>query len=414
MKVTFVADQPGVLGLMTRVAELLHGTGLVESSLLIMRDDTPDPASELPFWRIPEAESDHPCEGVDLEDIAAYERHISQYIPGPHFAGRVERAARGYCAEIARVLPRINNDCFVVWNGAGLGGRALWTMARAGGRPVVFLESGYFAETPAPPELPGVEVLAEVALKTLIWDPILAPSQGKSLIDEEWPSFPTQPGVLDFIAGLKRNRSSKYGFAEEPALVGPAPPADRKLLLAAGQVIYDSSMFFCRSPVKSPFDLVEQVAFRLPPDWFMLFKPHPLDVYWNRREQDFQNDILRRFDNVAFLPKRSSLHHAIETCDAFLAINSTALLEAAFYGKPAIALGTGFCRGRGFTLDLSSLGELHQLLRACPPGLDDRQTQALHQFVSYLAYEYVIPVGSPVRAFRRVEQAVARAARTPP
>jgi len=409
IQATLVSGHPGDLQMMVSLAGLLQETGRVEPDLLVMRDDTPDPCPDLPFIRVPELESDEPVPGVDLEDVAGYERYAAQYVPGPHFAGREHRAAAGYCRQLAELLPTLPSDCFVVWNGASLATRALVTMARVQRRPVVWLESGYFSRLPVPSELGDREVMAEVPLRTLIWDPVGAPAQGHSLIDEEWESYPEPAGVGDYIETLKRERSSKYGFAEEPTLKGPTPPVGARILLVAGQVIYDSSMFFCRAPVKGPMDLVQEVAFRVPQDWFVLFKPHPLGVYWQRNGQDFEAEALQRFDNIAFLPRRSALHQAIAGCDAFLAINSTALVEAAMYDRPAISLGTGFSRGRGFTHDLASLNELTGFLRRCPKGLDEGQRERLRRFVGYLAYEYVIPVGSPTRAVRRIEQAISRA-----
>ncbi len=424
LKVAAIVELPGVLDFMIETLRRLASTGRVEPMLLICRDDVPDPAGDIPWWRIPQRSERMPRAIYDWADILSYEQSFVGR--DPHFFGRYLDAARSIGAETEQWYLQHPVDCALIWAGTRLGSRAAAAAARACGRATVTLETAFFSRLPESAADDRPLDLDRMRFHTLVWDAVQAPQCGPSQLTEAWRNYPIEPGLHDFLRSLQESKQSKYSrrdiashlqagdvSADEAAPDLTKPPGTRALL-ACGQLDWDSSVFFGELLVRTRQQLVEALASHLPPGWVLWFKAHPLDGPYVERREAIESDIHRRFPRCRCLPPDMNIHGAMQAADAVASITSTVGLEATTYGKPVLTLGEAFYSGKGFTYDVRRLEDLAPTISALPERMPQEREELRDRFLSYILYEYLLPVGRPERAVKRIEEAMERMGSTTP
>jgi len=427
LRVALVTEHAGYLPFIIGLGELLAGTGEVAPSVLLCRDDIPEPSLPWPLHRLSERAPDLPRGDYDWDDLTGFERRSLAGMEN-YFAGRYGDAARALAAETERCLAAHLVDCVVVWSGTRLNSRTVAAAARAMGVAVVTLETPFFPRLPGmPAESPGLTLPDGYTLRVMVWDRVCGPQTGPSQITEEWAAAQVAPDLHVFLRELQESRQSKFnaadisrittgqqggGQAETGSLVRPE---GHRVLLACGQLDWDSSLYYGEAVVNGWEMMVNEAAARLPRGWVLWFKAHPLDMSYRMKGEEFAADLARRHPGCRCLPPTMNIHAAIQAADAVLCINSTVGLEATTYGKPVVNLGTGFYVRAGFTRRVERLEDLGEIIRALPARLVKEDEERRDRFLSYLLYHYLIPVGRPDLALARIREAIARkpAARTP-
>jgi len=419
LRVVMIVDSPGLLGFATDNAKLLASTGKVEPRLLICQDDTPDGDGSVAWQPLAEKSDRVPAGDYDWADITGFQRSLAGR--EDYFLGRCWQVASSICAQMEDYLAAHPTDCVIVWAGVRLIQRAAASAARQRGVPVVTMETAFFPRLPnTPPDDPGL-VLERMRLHVFVWDVVQAPQCGFSQITEEWRQHAVQPGLADFIRGLHESRESKYNRDNIGRYLSVLPhnglervgaeltrPEGSRVLLACGQIDHDSNIYFGRHLVRSWRELVEETISRLPEGWELWFKGHPLDTEYLATGEEFTQEMAARCPHFRCLPPSMNIHAAIQAADAVICINSTVGLEATTYGKPAITLGEGFYTHEGFTYRVQDLAALGETIANLPATMTPEHAAARDQFLSYLLYQYLLPVGRPERAVQRIEQAIAR------
>jgi hypothetical protein len=289
---------------------------------------------------------------------------------------------------------------------------------------VVTLESPYFQQLPEPPEQDFEIDLHRMKNKVLIWDILQAPQCGPSQLTRDWTNATARPGLQSFFDKLHRERVAKFSQEDikrfltgkvdakitaqdqmDPALHFFKPPNTRALLVCS-QINRDSSMFFGGHLVKTWYDLGIETAKRLPEGWILWYKGHPLDRTFADHVESFADELLAINPCCKVLPPTIDIHLGFQACDAVLCINSTAGLEAVTYGLPVVNLGHASYTHRGMTYSLGHLDEIGPTLEQLPPKMTSEQTAIRDRFLSYVLYDYLIPVGSPKKMIQRIRQAI--------
>lgn len=420
LRVALVVDEEWYGEFFLRLAEMLEGTGEVDATLAVCLDKTPAPREGC--IRLGERQGGNPAHAYDYEDLTGYERSLVDV--DDYFRGRHQVAARSLCAQTEAWLEKDAPDCVIVWSGTRLGPRSVAAAARAMGVAVVSLETPYFQQLPVPPETDAELSLHKMKNKTLIWDTVQAPQCGPSQLTRDWQAAEVRPGLHDFIAELHRAKSSKFSkediarFRHGNNAGAPADddaarvalelfkPPNTRALLVCGQVDRDSSMFFFNHLVRTWYDLGMEIAKRLPEGWIMWFKGHPLDRSYAATEGHYAEELLSVNPKCRVLPTTIDIQTCYAACDAMACINSTAGIEAMTHGIPVVNLGQASYTHQGMTWALEDLDDLTDTLRGLPSTMTEDQKALRDRFLSYVLYDYLIPIGSPRKMAGRIRQAV--------
>lgn len=427
IRLAVLVDEKWYTDFLGGIANLLRGTGEVEPTLIMCRESAPDPGPELglPFFRLQEHGGGVPQQAYDLDDITGYERFIAEQ--DDYFAGRWDEAALSLCAEAERLFDAQPFDCLLVWSGTRLNLRAVTAVARARKMAVVTLETPYFQELPEPPETDFELTLHRMKNKVLIWDTVQAPQCGTSQLSRDWSKARIRAGLSPFLTRLKEQRSSKYtqddikrflsGKADARADAPDAGtlsaqlfrPPDTRVLLVLGQVGHDSARYFGKHLLSDWNDIGREISRRLPKGWILWFKGHPMDRRYQREAEDFAHTLHAINPHCRVLPTTLDIHACYERCDAVACINSTATIEAATYGLPVLNFGSGAFTQIGMSTAVQDLASLEATIAALPKTMTPEQCAVRDQFLSFVLYDYLIPVGSPRKMIARLRQAMAEA-----
>lgn len=139
-------------------------------------------------------------------------------------------------------------------------------------------------------------------------------------------------------------RLGKYGV--DRGMVPNGLPADRRIVLAIGQVADDLSIIRGGGPGVAGF--VSRVRAQ-EPDAFIVYRPHP-DVVAGLRDGDLDGE--RAADLVL---RNGSLLGLIERADSVHVVSSLTGFEALLRGVPVTVHGMPFYAGWGLTRDLASV-----------------------------------------------------------
>ena len=416
LKVALLIDEDWYTEFFSRLAQMLRDTGDVEPVLAVCLDKTPLPTPDC--VRLSERGVDAAAQSYDWGDLTGYERSL--FDVDDYFTERYDEAASCLCAHAEQWIERDRPDCLIVWSGTRLGPRSVAAAARAMGVPVVSLETPYFQRLPEPPEIEVELDLHKMRNKVLIWDTVQAPQCGPSQLTRDWPAAQARDGLNEFLDLLRKEKLSKFSKEDiQRFMDGNVPsgacstdleffkPPETRALLVCGQVDRDSSMFFFDHLVTTWYDLGMEVAKRLPEGWIMWFKGHPLDRRYAETAEEYADELLSVNPKCRVLPTTIDIQSCYLACDAVACINSTAGIEAMTHGKPVINLGQASYTHQGMTHSLTQLDELSGVLTGLPRWMTQPQIALRDRFLSYVLYDYLIPVGSPRKMVLRIRQAIA-------
>jgi len=150
--------------------------------------------------------------------------------------------------------------------------------------------------------------------------------------------------AADLRATIVAGRIGKYGVDSGGAL--PPLPADRRIVLAIGQVEDDLSVVRGPSGIAGLRGFLARVR-AVEPDAFIVYRPHP-DVVAGLRKGD--RDGGAAVDQVA---TGGSLLALVERADAVHVLSSLTGFEALLRGKLVTVHGMPFYSGWGLTTDLA-------------------------------------------------------------
>jgi hypothetical protein len=134
----------------------------------------------------------------------------------------------------------------------------------------------------------------------------------------------------------------------------------------------DDSAITIRAPqFQRQEEIVRYIAERVLPAGAKLYvKPHIAAMH------AYSYGMLREMattPGVRLVDARIVAHGLIRDAEAMIVINSTVGFESLLYGKPVVALGRVFYRGRGLTTDVDQLADLPQAVAravATPPDME--------------------------------------------
>ena len=399
----------------------LRDTGEVEPCVIQCRDGVEYPEHHFPLFQFHNTSPKRPSLSYDLEDITGYTRFLFESGEEAGMDGYFDETALAMCAQAEEFFSEHPVDCVLLWGGTHLILRAVAAASRAAKVPVVILETPYFQELPEAPEQEVTITLQKLRNKTFIWDTVQAPQCGPSQLTANWDKAPAQPGLHAFLDRLRENRISKYsqkdiqgnrtarGIDDAEPVQPEAElfkPPNSRVLLVLGQIDRDSSMFFNQGLVSTWHDLGRQTATRLPPGWIMWFKGHPLDTKFTRNCKAFAQTLHDINPRCRMLPPTMDIHACYQACDAVACINSTSTIEASLYELPVINLGRGAFTHIGMSYALSGLEEIDEILEELPERMTPEQLAIRDRFLSYVLYDYLIPVGSPRKMLERIKEAI--------
>lgn len=150
--------------------------------------------------------------------------------------------------------------------------------------------------------------------------------------------------AADLRATIVAGRIGKYGVDPGGAL--PPLPADRRIVLAIGQVEDDLSVLRGSSGIAGLRGFLARVR-AVEPEAYIVYRPHP-DVVAGLRRGD--RDGGAAVDQVAI---GGSLLALVERADAVHVLSSLTGFEALLRGKPVTVHGVPFYSGWGLTTDLA-------------------------------------------------------------
>lgn len=405
-----------------QIASLLHKTGKVQPILFQCRDKASYPETEFQLISFSDDSRERPEHPYDISGIVAYEEYLIQLRVDEYFKDRTEHAALGLLAQAERYFRENRVDCLLVWGGTRLGIRAVVAAGRRCGIPTVFMETPYFQRVPYPSEQTIELTLARFKNKVLIWDTIQAPQCGPSQLSRDWTQYTIQPGLGTFLDNLRKERISKFSREDIKGNLAASgikakdcesiteyeffKPPQTRALLVLGQTDHDSSMFFNEHHVRCWHDLGVEIAKRLPPGWIIWFKGHPLETRYVEGIESFAHELHAINPRCRILPTMMDIHLCYQACDAIACINSTSTLEASIYEIPVINLGKGAFTHIGMTYTITDLEQLEGVIAGLPKKMTQEQIEVRDRFLSYVFYQYLIPVGSPNKMLSRIQQAI--------
>ncbi len=296
---------------------------------------------------------------LDWVELSAHLFATEQLTPDLLLPETVWRQRLRGVASIAITLIRESGaDIVLVPHGAEIISRIISQVASILNKRVLFWESGFFPEhlylDPQAPHFFRGE--ARIDLLPLSKEP---PTDQARAFRETW----------------RNQRRSKYvqETSGEAELARWAGGDSRPILFLPGQVATDANAVVGLRTFNALGDLYRAAIAAVPPNWRILYKPHPLET--GNSLADIQ------VDGDRFLSLNIDIHDAIETCDAVLTHSSNVGLEALLIGKPVLCLGRPIYSLKGLTIDLDHPRDLTRVLEAgkLPPPRDNHVLSLLDQ-----------------------------------
>ena len=237
----------------------------------------------------------------------------------------------------------------ITWNGGLLCQWALAAVGRHYDLPTFFVERGLFPDTFfVDPQ--GVNFAASVAGDR--WPPASLPAPSDddlSILQRQLDDY-ERHGQSVVNAGVSESADkirSALGI-----------PIDARVCLFPLQIELDTNIRRFSPLFENMADAVVALenALKAVPGVYLIVKPHPENIL-------DQSLVAERLDSRVCLTTDFDLYSLLHLCDAVVTINSTVGLEARSLGKPTVTLGDSIYSGKGFTVDLRSMGDLMDDLR---------------------------------------------------
>lgn len=168
-------------------------------------------------------------------------------------------------------------------------------------------------------------------------------------------------------------------------------------------VMWDAQLHFRHNAFSSMqewlFFTVDYFIRRL--DLQLLIRIHPAEVSGGvPSRQGAEDEIRARFStlpsNICIVGAHSPLdtYALMQECDTVLVYGTKMAIELPCWGLPVIVAGEAWARGKGFTIDVLSEQEFHQLLESLPLKklLDKEKIKRARQYAYHLFFRRMIPV----------------------
>lgn len=168
-------------------------------------------------------------------------------------------------------------------------------------------------------------------------------------------------------------------------------------------VIWDAQLHFRKSAFPSMLDWlfasIEYFESRTDVQWVV--RIHPAEVLGSvPSRQRAADEIAQRFGSlpphikVIGPEEKVSTYALMALCDSALVYGTKTALELACTGLPVVVAGEAWCRGKGFTIDVSSPEEYRQVLETLPLAkrLSNDQITAARKYAYHFFFRRMIPV----------------------
>lgn len=177
-------------------------------------------------------------------------------------------------------------------------------------------------------------------------------------------------------------------------------------------VIWDAQLHFRGSAFSSMlewlFASIEYFKSRTDVQW--VIRVHPAEVLGSvPSRQRAAEEIAQRFGSLPPHIKivgpedKVSTYALMDLCDSALVYGTKTALELACTGLSVVVAGEAWCRGKGFTLDVSSPDEYRRVLASLPLAkrLSNEQVTAARKYAYHFFFRRMIPVNAlkPARHF---------------
>jgi len=331
---------------------------------------------------------------------------------------RILEAYRDFLAQgtilkeiIERALDAIRPDAMFLLNGTFLDSSLQFTLARARGIRVVTFEAGFRLNTILLGENEPIISFPMVRYLPKTYDSYSLSKVQEDELDRylETRSY-GKDNVFDYWGKPKFDHDS---IRQELGLRSDAVPD-----ILFTNLLWDSAMLDCDIAFRDQLDwITETIRFYIShPDRCLIVRIHPAEVTPASLEsQDKVEPALRKIfptlpNNVIIIPPTSTIssYPLTKLSNASLVYSSTAGLESAIMGKPAIIAGKTHYRGQGFTHDISKKSQYFQLLEH--PTLPAEAATVIaraRKYAYFFFFGYMIPfdlvtelpagAGTPVR-----------------
>lgn len=206
----------------------------------------------------------------------------------------------------------------------------------------------------------------------------------------DWISFQTGAGADPDARAIARRLDLDLG---------------RPVIGLLTNVIWDAQLHFRQAAFPSMLDwLFASVEhFLTTPERQLVIRVHPAEVLGSvPSRQRAADELARRFGPLpphikVVGPENPVSTYALMTlCNSVLAYGTKTALELACTGLPVVVAGEAWCRGKGFTLDVSSPEEYARLIARLPlpDRLTPEQVQAARQYAYHFFFRRMIPLAS--------------------
>ena len=177
-------------------------------------------------------------------------------------------------------------------------------------------------------------------------------------------------------------------------------------------VTWDAQLHFRKSAFPSMLDWlfasIQYFKSRTDVQW--VIRVHPAEVLGSVPSRQLAVDeIAQRFGSlpphikVVGPEDRVSTYALMALCDSALVFGTKTALELACTGLPVVVAGEAWCRGKGFTIDVSSPEEYRQVLETLPLAkrLSEEEITAARKYAYYFFFRRMISVKAlkPARFF---------------
>lgn len=168
-------------------------------------------------------------------------------------------------------------------------------------------------------------------------------------------------------------------------------------------VIWDAQLHFKQSAFPSMLDWlfasIEYFKKRTDVQW--VIRVHPAEIYGTVPSRQLAvEEIAARFgklpDHIKLVgpDDKSSTYSLMAMSNAALAYGTKTALELACNGLPVVVAGDAWCRGKGFTIDVSSPEQYFHVLETLPfhERLSQEQVTAARKYAYHFFFRRMIPV----------------------
>lgn len=205
--------------------------------------------------------------------------------------------------------------------------------------------------------------------------------------------------IMSYLFSRRTGKDDWIHFNRKPE-DGIEPNNFEKRFVFYSSVDWDAALHFPSSLYKSQFDFVDEIiaVFQELSRYELIIRIHPAEISgFNPAFISLESYINDKFDS---LPKniriisassKKSSYLISDSCCAAIVYNSKIGIELPPFGIPIIVGGDCWARGKGFSTDLSEVGQLKKIIKNPEIlKLNDQQIERAIKFAYYFYFERCI------------------------